>query len=303
MAKLNSVMLSAPLGILFTRAQCFELVSAEFCRLMGRSETQILGQQARIIFASSEDYDALGPAVGIAFSTGTAYVGEWRFLKADGSTFWGQLRGMPVEAGKPESGTIWTLADISDQVADREELEWAASHDLLTGLANRKLFEQRAIKVLQSRPESLPAAIVMIDLDRFKPINDTAGHAAGDAILKLVASAITSRVRGSDLAVRLGGDEFALLLLNCPQEVALRIAESVRSTISEIVLTWGSHRLQVGASLGIAALTAETESLSTWLQEADAACYAAKADGRGMVRNAQVRHLRSVVMDPVHAIK
>ncbi len=294
LAKLGSVMASAPLGILFTRAQCFELVSAEFCRLMGRSEAQLLGQQARIIFAASEDYDALGPAVGTAFVAGEAYVGEWRFLKADGNTFWGQLRGMPVEAGKPASGTIWTLADISEQVAARTELEWAASHDLLTGLANRKLFEQRANKLLQARPASLPAAIVMIDLDRFKPINDTAGHAAGDAILKLVASAITSTVRGSDLAVRLGGDEFALLLMNCPPEVALRIAENVRKTIAEIVLNWGSHRLQVGASLGVAALAEATESLSDWLQEADAACYAAKAAGRGVVRDAAFGHLRVV---------
>jgi diguanylate cyclase (GGDEF)-like protein/PAS domain S-box-containing protein len=294
MAKLNSVMASAPLGILFTRAQRFELVSAEFCRLLGCPEAQLLGQSARMIFAASEDYDTLGSAVGAAFEAGRAYVGEWRFLKSDGSHFWGQLRGMPVEAGTSESGTIWTLADISEQVAAREELEWSANHDVLTGLANRKLFELQVAKILRARPASLPAAIVMIDLDRFKPINDTAGHAAGDAVLKLVATAITSKVRSSDLAARLGGDEFALLLPNCPPEAALRIANDVRSAIADTVLTWGSHRLQVGASLGVAALAESTESTSAWVQAADAACYEAKAAGRGVVRGAEVRHLRSV---------
>ena len=294
MAKLNSVMAAAPLGILFTRARRFELVSAEFCRLLGRTEDQLLGHEVRFIFAASEDYDALGHAVGAAFATGQPYIGEWRFRKADGSDFWGQLRGMPVEAGKAASGTIWTLADIEDQVAAREALRWSASHDALTGLGNRKLFEQQATKLMQARPESLPAALVMIDLDRFKPVNDTAGHAAGDAMLKLVASAITSKIRGSDLAVRLGGDEFAILLQNCPPEAALRVAENVRTAIADKVLTWGGHELRVGASLGVTPLADSTASLSDWLQAADAACYEAKAAGRDKVRGSEVRHLRAV---------
>jgi len=201
---------------------------------------------------------------------------------------------MPVEAGKAEAGTVWTVADVSEHVAAREELEWSASHDLLTGLGNRKLFEQQATRAMAARPATLPATVVMIDLDRFKPINDTAGHAAGDAMLKLVATAMTSRVRSTDLAVRLGGDEFALLLQNCSQDAALRIADNVREAISGTVLNWGSHRLQVGASLGVASLSASTESLTSWLQEADTACYAAKAEGRGMVRTAGMQSLKIV---------
>jgi diguanylate cyclase (GGDEF)-like protein len=204
------------------------------------------------------------------------------------------LRGLPVEQGRPESGTIWTLADITDQVAARAALEWSAGHDVLTGLANRKTFQLQAAKLLEHLPESLPAAVVMIDLDRFKPINDTAGHAAGDAMLKLVASAITSQVRSTDLAVRMGGDEFALLLVRCPLNVAQRIAENVRTAITAMVLTWDGQPLQVGASLGVAALSDTTESVPAWLQEADAACYVAKAAGRGVVRMAAGPTLRVV---------
>jgi diguanylate cyclase len=295
LAKLGSVMAAAPLGILFTRAQQFELMSAEFCRLVGLSEEQLLGKEARTIFASNEDYDSLGRKVAAAFAAGQPYQGEWRFLRSDVGSFWGQLRGMPVEGGNPEAGTIWTLADVSEHVLAREELEWSASHDPLTGLGNRKLFEQQIARTMEARPASLPAAVVMIDLDRFKPINDTAGHAAGDAMLKLVATAITSRVRSTDLAARLGGDEFALLLQNCPPEAALRISNSVLEAISGTVLSWEGKQLQVGASMGIASLALATESGTSWLQEADAACYAAKAAGRGMVRTAGTQSLRVFV--------
>lgn len=292
LAKLGSVMAAAPLGILFTRAQRFELVSAELCRLVGRTEQQLIGEQARCIFASNEDYNALGAEVAAAFAAGRPYEGEWRFLRGEGATFWGQLRGMPVDSGKPDAGTIWTLADVSEHVLARQELEWFASHDPLTGLGNRKLFEQEMARTMQARPASMPATLVMIDLDRFKPINDLAGHAAGDAMLRLVATAIASRVRATDVSARLGGDEFALLLRNCSQEAALRIANGVRDAIVGVSLSWGEHRLQVGASLGIASLMEDTGDAADWLGEADAACYAAKAAGRGVVRVAGQQALR-----------
>lgn len=294
LAKLGCVMTAAPMGILFTRDRRMELISAEFCRLLEQTEQQLLGQESRIIFASLEDYARLGPQVGSAFSAGVAYDGEWQFRRGDGSTFWGHLRGMPVEQGRPEAGTIWTLANITEQMAARADLEWSAGHDVLTGLANRKLFELRATKLLAERPASLPAAVVMIDLDRFKAVNDTAGHAAGDAMLNQVASAITSQVRSTDMAVRLGGDEFALLLANCQLDAAQRIAENVRLAITAAVLTWQGQSLQVGASLGVAALSDQTESIAVWLQEADAACYRAKAAGRGVVQAGGAPALRVI---------
>jgi diguanylate cyclase (GGDEF)-like protein/PAS domain S-box-containing protein len=292
--KLGSVMAAAPVGICFTRNRCFELVSEEFCRLFGRPEADLLGQSASIIYASNEDYQTLGPLVLEAFRQGRAYEGEWQMLRADGTRFWGQLRGRPVAEDEPGAGTIWTVVDISGQVAAREQLEWSASHDALTGLANRKPFAQRMARVVDALPRSLPAAVVMIDLDHFKPINDRAGHAAGDAMLKAVAAAITSRVRATDLVVRLGGDEFALLLERCPHDTALRIAENVRQAIVSIALPWHGETLRVGASLGVASLTAETAGADAWLAEADAACYAAKAAGRGAVRDTSRPVLRVV---------
>lgn len=294
MRKLSSVMAAAPVGICFTRDKRFVLVSAEFCRLFGRSEAEMLGQPASSIYASNEDHQAIGPQVLAAFREGKPYQGEWQMLRADGSRFWGQLRGRPVADGDVSAGTIWSIVDISEQIAARAQLEWSASHDVLTGLCNRKVLAQRLAHVVEALPRSLPAAVVMIDLDHFKPINDRAGHAAGDAMLKAVAAAIVSRVRATDLVVRLGGDEFALLLERCPHDTALRIAENVRQAVAAIELNWEGQALRVGASLGVASLGTETLSADDWLAAADAACYAAKAEGRGAVRAAARPALRVV---------
>jgi len=294
LGKLSSVMAAAPVGIAFTRGQRFELVSAEFCRLFGRDEQAMLGQPMQTIFDSNADYQALGPQLQLVFQAGGAYVGEWQMLRADGSLFWARLRGRPVAGSDADTGVIWTLNDIDQQIAERAQLEWSATHDVLTGLANRKGFEQRLQNVFDALPRSMPAAVVMIDLDHFKPINDAAGHAAGDAMLKAVAAAITSHVRAGDLVVRLGGDEFALLLERCPQDVAMRVAENVRSAITAITLPWGHRILRVGASAGVASLAEHTRDLDAWVAEADAACYRVKADGRGAVRAAVPTLLRVV---------
>jgi diguanylate cyclase (GGDEF)-like protein len=171
-------------------------------------------------------------------------------------------------------------------VAARTQLQWIAHHDPLTGLANRAAFEQRLQKVFAARPRSMPAVLVAIDLDHFKPVNDNAGHAAGDAMLKAVAAAVRSCVRPGDLVARLGGDEFVLLLERCPSERALPIADAVCAAVASIELPWEGRMLRVGASAGVAALQADMTEVVHWLRAADRACYDAKGAGRGQAREA-----------------
>jgi diguanylate cyclase (GGDEF)-like protein len=166
----------------------------------------------------------------------------------------------------------------------RRLLEQAALHDPLTGLLNRKGFERATAGVIESLQKGVPAAIVMIDLDRFKPINDGAGHAAGDAMLAAIAQAIKSHVRSTDAVARLGGDEFVLFLPNCDQNRATAVADKVRHAISDVALIWEGKTLRVGASLGVAELLPGFQSVAQWLDAADVACYEAKRAGRGTVR-------------------
>jgi diguanylate cyclase len=282
--RLSSVMQASPVGLAFTRNQRFELVSAECCRMLGRREAELLNQPAQLIFASNEDYRALGPQVGAAFAAHGAYVGEWQLLHADGHVYWARLHARPVAASDPAAGTIWCLYDISREVASRATLEHAAEHDPLTGVLNRKGFE-RVLGAAFAEPE-VPTTLVMLDLDRFKPINDSAGHAAGDAMLKAVARTLQDQVRATDHVARLGGDEFALLLPGCPPERAGEIAEQVRAAIAALTLGWQGRTLRVSVSLGLAARAAQQATPADWLAEADAACYAAKAAGRDRVQMA-----------------
>jgi diguanylate cyclase (GGDEF)-like protein/PAS domain S-box-containing protein len=290
--QLQSVLASAPAGICLTRAQCFELVSAQFCTLFGMAESQLLGQPARLIFAAQDDYDALGAKVGAAFAEGRPYDGEIEMVRANGERFWARLRGLPVERGNPAAGTIWTVHDIGGEVASRDALRWAAEHDPLTGLANRKAFDSRLAQVFARR---LPAegrdapVLLLFDLDRFKPVNDRFGHPAGDAVLCAVAETTLAGVRSADHVFRLGGDEFAVLLEACPDEAALRVAEGLRAAIDGLVVPWQGHALSVGSSIGVARVRPDHAKVADWVAAADAACYAAKAAGRNRVCLAEAR--------------
>ncbi len=281
--RLQSVMGAAPVGIAFTRDRRFELVSRQFCQLLGRDETELLGQPAQLIFVSNEDYLRLGSDVAQAFDSGQVYSGEWQLLRADGTRVWARLRAQPVDSAEPQAGTIWTANDITQEISTRQALEWAATHDPLTGLANRAAFDQRVARLFAARPRSLPAALVLLDLDRFKPINDVHGHAAGDAMLRAVAAVAALRVRPGDLLVRLGGDEFAVVLERCSADAATRVAEDLRAAIASVHLPWEGQLLDVDASAGVALLDEHTADAAAWVAAADRACYDAKAAGRGRV--------------------
>ncbi|TCP04658.1 PAS domain S-box-containing protein/diguanylate cyclase (GGDEF)-like protein [Rubrivivax gelatinosus] len=285
--RLGSVLAASPVGLAFERDGRLELVSAEVCRLLGRDETQLVGRDTALIFASAVDDETMRRESAEAFARGEVYEGEWRLVGREGPAFWSRLRARPVDAADPSAGTIWCMYDISGQVDARERLEHAARHDPLTGLLNRDGFAIALQQVLQARAaagsEPRPATLVMIDLDRFKPINDAAGHAAGDAMLQRVAAAIADSVRSSDAAARIGGDEFALLLPHCDVRQGLAVAGKVEQAIAAIALDWDGQALRLGASLGLAELGPAARSAEQWLAAADAACYEAKRRGGGVV--------------------
>lgn len=284
--RLSSVMAASPVGLAFSRHQRFELVSAECCRLLKCREEDLIGNPMAMIFAAGADYPVLRREARTAFDAGRAYEGEWKLRTTEGHDFWARIRARPVVEGDPESGSIWSLYDIDEQVTARESLRQEALRDPLTGLANRKAFERELESRWERRVSTPGGSVLMIDLDHFKPVNDSGGHAAGDAMLKAVANAVSTNVRGTDLVARLGGDEFAVLLPDCHEEAARAIAEKIRRGIAEIALQWEDRTLRVGASIGVAELQPLHDRAADWLAAADAACYQVKAAGRGGVRGA-----------------
>ena len=175
-------------------------------------------------------------------------------------------------------GAVWVLRDDTQQRARQREARHLAEIDPLTELSNRRGFEvhlQQAITRVERTGQA--ASLMYIDLDRFKPVNDTWGHLAGDAVLWAVASVLRHGVRDSDVVARLGGDEFAVILSGCTPRRA-RIGGELQ-TLAALSIPWDQHRLRVGASIGIAPL-AGGMSVDQAVAAADAQCYRAKAMGR-----------------------
>jgi diguanylate cyclase (GGDEF)-like protein len=165
----------------------------------------------------------------------------------------------------------------------QRELAHSATHDDLTGLPNRAAFERVLNGAIASaRDGSRRHCLLYIDLDRFKPVNDNAGHAAGDALLKQVAQTIRGSCRSHDVAARIGGDEFAVLLNDCPPDVGQRIADKIVRAIGALAFGWAGRTYHIGASIGLTMVTHQPASPLGFMGEADAACYAAKGRGRGM---------------------
>ncbi|MFI0415352.1 MAG: EAL domain-containing protein [Candidatus Thiodiazotropha sp.] len=210
-------------------------------------------------------------------------------LNARETLFWHKSGdSIPVECtvypltikGKRE-GSVVAFRDISERKLLEEELRWQASHDALTKLYNRRYFEeqltQEAGRLKRSKETS---ALLYIDLDRFKYINDTAGHAAGDRLLVEIAQQLKQRLRSTDLLARLGGDEFAVILRNICKESVHQVADDYREMLDSYIFIYNGKQYKVNGSIGIALIDKESESASEILADADIACHIAKGEGR-----------------------
>lgn len=178
-------------------------------------------------------------------------------------------------------GVVLVFRDVTGDRLARRQLEYLAQHDTLTGLNNRHYFEQQLEHIVQlaSRDKST-YALFYIDLDQFKVINDTAGHAAGDGLLTEVAHLFASRLRKGDILARLGGDEFGVLLENVPLHVLDNVARSYIQALDGFHFNWDGKQYDITPSIGISIIDSETISAAEVMREADIACYIAKRDGR-----------------------
>jgi diguanylate cyclase (GGDEF)-like protein/PAS domain S-box-containing protein len=182
------------------------------------------------------------------------------------------------------TGVVLVFHDVTEKRRVSRKLSHEASHDALTGLVNRKEFERRLTRVLADSADSEAAehALCYLDLDRFKLVNDSCGHAAGDEVLRLIAALLTGHMRKRDTLARLGGDEFGILLENCPLSEAKGIAEAIRAAMQGFEYAWGGQTFSVGISIGVVPLTGSSGRMAAVLRAADAACYGAKESGGGI---------------------
>lgn len=182
-------------------------------------------------------------------------------------------------------GAVIILRDVTEVRTMEKRLSYQASHDALTGLINRREFEVRLKQIIRNaQTEDITHSVCFLDLDKFKIINDTSGHAAGDEFLKQIPKIIQPLLRQTDVLARLGGDEFSIILDSCSIYQAKQISNQIIKKIKDSRFNWGKNSFETGASIGIVPVTKLTVSASEVMSSVDAACYEAKDKGRNRIQ-------------------
>ncbi len=257
-------------------------VNDKFCEISGYPREELLGHNHRMLVSdehSTEFYKDLWQTI----THGKTWHGNIKNLRKDGSHYWVKATIVPFlnDQGKPfEYVSIRT--DITEQ-KQAEQLKVLAHHDALTGLPNRNLFGDRlGLAIAQAKRLKGEFAILYLDLDNFKPINDTLGHDVGDVVLQEVGRRLKESVRETDTIARIGGDEFAVILVApVPTEISLRTAKKILTALSKPISVKGYDDCVIGASIGISIYPRDANDAETIVKCADTAMYKAKRSGRG----------------------
>ena len=272
---------------------CCTFVNEAALAMLGYAHDEVLGCETHSLIhhthADGSAYPAEACPVYDAFRKGQPTHGLVElFWRKDGSSFPAEYSAQPLrEAGQEAErviGAVIVFRDVSEAQALRHLLSYQATHDALTGLINRQEFERRLERVLiKPQSDGEEYALLYLDLDQFKVVNDTCGHTAGDQLLRQVTERLHERLRDRDTLARLGGDEFGVLLEHCPLDQALRIATELRNAVQDYRFVWEGKPFSIGVSIGLVPLTATSGNVAATLAAADSACYAAKEQGRNRV--------------------
>jgi diguanylate cyclase (GGDEF)-like protein/PAS domain S-box-containing protein len=255
-------------------------------RLTGTGAQQAVGHGLDEIVSLVDESDRklLADPVRQALTSGTRVtLGRKAVLLArgGGEEYSIELSVSPLKNPNQEvTGAVVVLRDVSEQRGLARQMSYQASHDALTGLVNRREFERRLQEALEAaRSENVSHVLCYLDLDRFKVVNDSCGHVAGDNMLREVAGLLKDAVRDSDTVARIGGDEFAMLLIGCPLEKGRQIADDVCRAVADYRFVWKDKIFNIDVSIGLVEIGRESGTPEEVLGAADSACYVAKQRG------------------------
>jgi diguanylate cyclase (GGDEF)-like protein/PAS domain S-box-containing protein len=305
LAEQELILDNATVGIAFIRNRAYQRCNPQFEQMFAYGPGELIGRGTEEIYLTGDEHAQDGHWYE-QMRDGRAISAERQYRRKDGSTFWCKLVGKAIDPANPREGTIWIYDDVTAEHAARTSLEASrdaleravaertaeleeakaraqhlADHDALTGLPNRRLLEDRLTQALAlSQRNRKQTAVMFIDLDRFKPINDSLGHAVGDVLLKEVSQRLVNQLRVGDTICRIGGDEFVVVLpeLKRSSDVA-QVAQKVIEQVSFPVIV-DERELAVSCSVGIAVFPDDGADAETLIRNADAAMYHAKELGR-----------------------
>ena len=277
LAREQAVMLDTELvGIVKLRQRVAVWSNRGLARMFGYSEEVMRGAPARLLYPDDESYASLGAAAYPVLRAGNTYRTQLQMRHSNGHLLWVDLSGVQISAESDKS--MWLMADITGLKQHELAMSKAAMHDALTGLPNRTLLQDRLFQAIAAaaRREQL-LAVVYMDLDGFKAVNDTHGHDAGDVLLRAVGQRLQAALRDGDTVARLGGDEFVLVL--SPAGTLEDVAEVLRRVevaIAQPVQVPGGAQVQVGASMGLARFPEDGGDAARLLTLADERMFSAK---------------------------
>ncbi len=260
-------------------------VNKKFTKLFGYSSDEILGKQTATLTPSLEKFQEYAQYF-VHTKEGIIKSEELEYKKKDATIFWVKLEGNPINKSGRELLILWSFIDITKEVYYRKELELLASTDPMTKLYNRRYFSELATTVVQlAKRSGLVYSVIMVDIDKFKRINDTYGHTIGDEVIIALSKVLKYNGRESDIVSRWGGEEFVILLPQTKQNSAMEIAEKLRKNVEVLHVVIGDDKkISFTISLGVATVHLQNcFDVEDVINNADKALYFAKEGGRNRV--------------------
>lgn len=280
-ARFRHAFAQSSIGMSFTDGTVLSEVNLALANVLGFAREDLNGRTLSGLL--SVDLDPLERMAAMR-DLAVGMMREYAFDAADGQRRWLNVSFARLDEDGDPQAQIAQFVDVTGAREMSSRLLYQARHDELTGLYNRREFEERLEAALQrARDQGVPHAVCYFDLDQFKVVNDTCGHAAGDQLLRQIATTLGTVARKTDTIARMGGDEFVLLMEYCTVEQAQRTAQAVRKALEDITFSWGEKRFRVSASIGLVPVSSGLEKVADLLSAADAACFVAKEQGRNRV--------------------
>lgn len=285
LAETRATLEISPVATFFMKRLKVVWTNAMGNQLLGYGPAELVGLSARELYLTEDEYRNLIAKAEAVLKSGAVFRGDVHLRRKDGKVILARMAAKAIAPWDMQKGVVWTLEDVTEQRADAARIAFLAHHDQLTGLPNRLLLADRVkIALAQTQRNKLQCAVMFLDLDRFKTINDTLGHAVGDELLIEVARRLRSQVRDSDTVARLGGDEFVVVLPGIKgRDDVERVAEKIRTALAA-PYTLGSHAVNTTPSIGVALFPDHGDNADALFKCADEAMYDVKGAGRNAYR-------------------
>ena len=279
----NLLLDESPSMLLMLNVQGLILSCNKFgCNLLGYADGELIGRNLVTLYSQLININELKDYLAeCADREGMLLTREISYSTKNGRKVWINERVRKIEG---HDQYFLVCENITERYELSKELNYRASHDYLTGLKNRLFFESQLDKSLQEiQTSNNPCSLMYLDMDKFKIINDTCGHHAGDEVLRQIATILTESVPSSAMVARLGGDEFAIILPMLELDEAHKVAETIISAIAKHYFLWEEHHFSLGISIGLTELSTFSRDGVQALNCVDSACYTAKQSGRNRI--------------------